>query len=195
MTATDDKPWAHPYGVPLTSHPRRYRVRDRRTNEVVVRHTNLAWDPYTLSLHHELAETEQHLGDAAAHLVQLACAYFYAEDADYEPLEGVPSIAVSDDEVRARIWRLEQGENRREAVGSGMRNSRKSEYYRLTELPWETQRALVERLEELRIAWDFEWLDEATDLPAGAKAAPPLTYADPIWEELYGRGADEGVPV
>ena len=56
--------------------------------------------------------------------------------------------------MRERIARLEQGENVREAERTGL------EYYPLAELPFDQQRALVERIEDHKQRWAFEILGE-----------------------------------
>ena len=181
-TGTISNQWADPRGVPADSRPVRYRVRDAHSGRVVERLSEVAWDPYTNTVHHALHPADQHLGNAVADLLQAACGYFYLEDGEYRPIGGVPSVVVSDDEVRARILRLEQGENRREAEGYSMRSNQPVDYYHLTELPFDQQRALVERIEELKVAWDFAWLGVADDQPPGLRGGPLLPYRREVWE-------------
>ena len=56
--------------------------------------------------------------------------------------------------MRERIARLEQGENVRESERTGL------EYYPLAELPFDQQRALVERIEDHKQRWAFAILGE-----------------------------------
>jgi hypothetical protein len=102
--------------------------------------------------YHSLHVEDQPFADAIVALVQQACAYFFATDDAYEPLAGVGDVVVSDGEVRARIERLDGGENTREAART--RLSR----YPLTDLPFDQQRALVEQIEVLKREWQFEIL-------------------------------------
>lgn len=73
---------------------------------------------------------------------------------DYRP------HAVSDDEVRERIHRLDKGENTREAE----RTSKRS--YPISELPWDQQRALIEQVERLKRKWAFEIIGEVEESPS-----------------------------
>ena len=95
---------------------------------------------------HALAPQDQLFADRYADLLQQAATYLYAPDAIYEPLEGVRDVVVSDDDVRERIRRIDGGENTREAVR--YRGSDEARYP-FGDLPFDQQRALVERIDEL----------------------------------------------
>ena len=95
-------------------------------------------------------------------LVQRASAYFSAPDDEYEPLDGIAEMRLTDEEVRVRIARLEQGENTREA------EREKKQFYPLGELPFEQQRALIEQIEALKQQWQFEILGEVETPAASA---------------------------
>lgn len=148
--------WAEPDGY-AESPPRvRYRILDRKSNEVVEHLTVSEYDHGRGRQYLSLAPDDQEFAEEIVALIQRACAYFYEPDEKYEPLEGVPDLIISDDEVRRRIERLEKGENTREAERSG------KGYYPLTDLPFDQQRALVEQIEVLKRRWHFEILG---DLP------------------------------
>jgi hypothetical protein len=145
--------WAEPEGYTQGPPPVRYRIRDD-SGEVVERETSVAYDHGRQRYYHALGAKDQHFADAIVTLIQAACAYFHAAESEYEPLEGVPEIRITDDDVAARIERLEGGENTREAERTRMT------YYPLTDLPFEQQRALVEQIEALKQRWQFEILGE-----------------------------------
>lgn len=153
MTQRKSNAWAAPEGYAAPPPPVRYRIRER-DGGVVERQTSVAFDAVRSRYYHALAVQDQHFADAIVALVQRACAYFHAPDDAYEPLEGVADVVLTDAEVRERIHRLEQGENRREAERTG------KQYYPLAELPWDQQRALVEQIEVLKRDWEFEILGE-----------------------------------
>ena len=146
--------WAEPEGYEQGPPPVRYRIRDE-SGEVVERETSVAYDHGRQRYYHALGAKDQHFADEIVTLIQAACAYFHAAESEYEPLEGVPEMRITDDEVAARIERLERGENTREAERTRMT------YYPLTDLPFEQQRALVEQIESLKQRWRFEILGEA----------------------------------
>ena len=146
--------WAGPEGYEHGPPPVRYRIRDD-SGEVVYRETSVAYDHGRQRYYHGLGAKDQHFADEIVTLIQAACAYFHAAESEYEPLGGVPETRISDDEVAARIERLERGENTREAERTRM------SYYPLTDLPFEQQRALVEQIEALKRRWRFEILGEA----------------------------------
>ena len=154
--------WAQPDGY--EDHPPtvRYRIRGP-SGRVVERRTAVAFDSGRRRYYHALAPEDQPFGDAIVRLIQGACSYFCAPDEEYEPLDGAPDIRLSDSEVAARIERLERGENTREAERTGL------QYYPLTELPFDQQRALVEQIEALKQHWQFEMIGE--DAPEGSDAA------------------------
>ena len=155
--------WAEPEGCELEPPRVRYRIRDS-AGAVVERMTSIAYDSGRKRYYHSLAPHDQGFADALVALIQQACGYFVAGGKDYEPLEGVSAVHISDDEVAARVARLEQGENVREAERT------RKEFYPLTELPWDQQRALVEQIEALKQRWAFAILGEA-EAPAAARRA------------------------
>lgn len=156
-----DNRWAGPDGYEQEPPRVRYRIRDA-SGDVVDHLTSVAYDPKRRRYFHSLAPSDQHFADQLVALIQQACGFFYAPDGEYEALEGVASSAISDAEVRDRIDRLERGENTREAERTDM------EYYPLTALPFDQQRALVEQIEEMKVTWAFEIVGE--EAPASAVA-------------------------
>lgn len=148
--------WASPEGFESRPPAVRYRIRDAATGQVVERRTQDLRDSgrgrYFVSLH----SLDQDFAGEIVQLVQRACGYFYLSPDEYRPLEGVPDVVVSDDEVRERIHRLDKGENTREAE----RTAKKA--YPITELPWDQQRALIEQVERLKRDWGFEIIGEDT---------------------------------
>ena len=165
MTANDPtNRWADPQGYEREPPRVRYRVRDH-SGQVVERMTSLAYDSGRERYYHSLAPHDQGFADALVELIQQACGYFAAGDEGYEPLAGVSEVRVTDDEVAARIARLEQGENVREAERTSKR------FYPLSELPWDQQRALVEQIEALKQRWAFEILGEAEPPDAARRAS------------------------
>ena len=84
-----------------------------------------------------------------------AAAFFYAPDDVYRPLDGVPDIAISDEDVRERIRRIDGGENTREATR--YRGSPEARYP-FGKLPFDQQRALIEQIEAFKREWQFELL-------------------------------------
>lgn len=87
----------------------------------------------------------------------LDCATGVRGEADERPEHPYRATVLTDDEVRTRIDRINQGENTREAERS------KLKFYPLDELPFETQRALIERIEECKRAHSFRILGEVKD--------------------------------
>jgi len=83
-------------------------------------------------------------------------------DGEYAPIDGVEHIRIRDEEVSARIARLEQGENVREAERTSL------EYYPIAELPFDQQRALIERIEKHKQRWQFEIIGEEVRVAAAA---------------------------
>lgn len=159
--------WAEPEGYPQAPPRVRYRIRapkagsdglipsDRFENRV----TSIAYDGVVKAHFHSLAPFDQHFADKITDLVQKACSYFYADE--WEPLEGSDEVRISDEEVRTRIDRLNRGENFREAARlSRSSASPKKLHYPLDELPWDQQRALIERIEALKAEWGFEIIGE-----------------------------------
>ncbi len=148
-----EKQWAEPEGYTDPPPPVRYRIRDH-DGAVVERETAVAYDHGRGRSYHSLAPEDQEFADEIVNLIQRACGYFYAPDGEYEPLEGVNEVRITDDQVRERIERLEQGENIREAERTRQAS------YPLTELPWDQQRSLVEQIEAHKQRWHFEILGE-----------------------------------
>lgn len=153
--------WAEPEGYEAEPARVRYRIRDA-SGAVVERATSVAYDSKRKRYFHSLAAFDQPFADGIVDIIQAACAYFHAPEDEYEPIAGVEHIRVTDDEVTARIARLEQGENVREAERTNL------EYYPLAELPFDQQRALVERIEDHKQRWHFEIVGE--EIPAAASA-------------------------
>ena len=146
--------WAAPKGFEANPPPVRYRIAGA-DGALVERETERAFDAGRQRHYHALHVQDQHFGDAVTALVQQACGYFYAPDETYAPLAGVADVVVPDDDVRARIERLDGGENTREAERTQLRR------YPLAELPFDQQRALVEQIEALKRVWRFEILGPA----------------------------------
>ena len=148
-----DNRWADPSGYEAEPTRVRYSIRDASGN-VVERVTSVAYDSKRQRYFHSLAAFDQQFADELVEIIQSASAYFYAADDEYEPIDGIEEIRLSDDEVSERIARLEQGENVREAERTGL------EYYPLAELPFDQQRALIERVEAHKQQWAFEIIGE-----------------------------------
>src|SRR5438093_12824026 len=140
--------WNLPEGYAERPAPVRYRIKS--ASGVVERFTGQALDPITRRWHHALSPEDHDLSLQIRGLIQQACGYFYASEEDYQPLDGVPDLVISDDDVKERIRRMDLGENTREAVRTG------SQRYPFAELPWEQQRALVEQIEAVRRGFEFE---------------------------------------
>ena len=153
--------WAEPDGYDAEPPRVRYRIRDA-SGATVERATSVAYDSKRKRYFHSLAAFDQPFADGIVDLIQAACAYFHAPEGEYAPIEGVEQIRISDDEVRARIARLEQGENVREAERTSL------EYYPIGELPFDQQRALIERIEEHKQHWQFEIIGEEVRAAAAA---------------------------
>ena len=151
--------WADPAGYDAEPARVRYQIKDA-SGKVVERITSVAYDSKRQRYYQSLAAFDQQFADELVDLIQAACAYFYAPDDEYEPLAGIAEIRLSDDEVRARIARLEQGEKVREAERTGL------EHYPLAELPFDQQRALIERIEDHKQRWGFAILGEEAQAAA-----------------------------
>jgi len=147
--------WAEPEGYETRPPAVRYRIRSTR-GKIEEHRTVPTQDPHIGDRwFHALAPQDQLFADRYADLLQQAATYFYAPDELYQPLEGVPDVVISDDEVRDRIRRIDGGENTREATRyRGTAEAR----YPFAELPFEQQRALVEHIEALKREWSFELL-------------------------------------
>lgn len=123
-----------------------YRIRNHLGQIVVRKVEDTGFGP---ALHPD----DQAFADAIVAEVQEACQYFYQADPAHYP--GCPEIdGITDDEVRERIARLDEGENRREAERTKLLR------YPLSDLPWDRQRALIERVERLKRQWNFERLSD-----------------------------------
>lgn len=168
--------WADPAGFPPPLAPPAvaYRILDRRTGTVVTHRTSSMWDSWRGARFRALDEADQEFAAEIRTIIQRACRYFYAPDGEYVPMGGWNGCTVTDDEVRARIDRLDRGENSREAYrDKGDENAR----YPLDRLPWAQQRALVEQIERVKAEWRFEIIGEV-DGPAELLAIPQDYMAD-----------------
>ena len=174
---TDVDPRNDPAGYPPSEPPQRYRIREvvrprpfgaryqlrgshdpeYELGDVVERVTSVSFDTVNHAYYHSLHEADQLYADLCARITQEACRYFY--DPTWEPMAGVDDIAISDDEVRESVRRLDLGENKREADRTFKPR------FVLSDLPWAEQRALVERLYALRREFQFEKIG-AVSLPA-----------------------------
>ena len=151
-----------PDGMPKNSQGGpRYQLRDNPAvpeyflGEVVERETVPTYDFHIKSWHQAFDERDQLFPDLIVALEQAVCAYFYAPDEEYTPLDVVPAFDAADDEVRARIRRINEGENAREAV-RGMQQQ-----YDFSALPFDQQRALISQIEELKRRFRFEIIGPA----------------------------------
>ena len=125
--------------------------------------TTVSWDSVTNRYHQALGDgtAQQLYSDLCTAQIQEACRWFYDSTWADTPFNGVMDITLTDDEVRTSISRLDLGENYREAAayrldygsigGSIVPHLR----YVFTELPWKRQRALIERLYDIRREWGF----------------------------------------
>jgi hypothetical protein len=166
----DLDPRNDPAGYPATEPPQRYRIREvvrprpfgaryqlRGTGDpeyelgnVVERMTSVSFDTINHAYYHALHEADQLYADLCSRTAQEACRWFY--DPEWQPMPGVADIAITDDEVRESIRRLDLGENKREADRTFKPR------FVLSELPWTEQRSLIERLYALRREFQFEKL-------------------------------------
>jgi hypothetical protein len=147
--------WADPAGFETRPPAVRYRIRSTR-GKIEEHRTVPTQDPHAGDRwFHALAPQDQLFADRYADLLQQAATYFYAPDDIFQPMEGVPEVVVSDEEVRERIHRIDGGENTREAVR--YRGSDEARYP-FSDLPFDQQRALVEQIESLKREWCFELL-------------------------------------
>ena len=147
--------WADPEGVESRPPAVRYRIRTPR-GKIEEHRTVPTQDPHILNRwFHALAPQDQLFADRYADLLQQAAAFFYAPDDVYRPLDGVPDIAISDEDVRERIRRIDGGENTREATR--YRGSPEARYP-FGKLPFDQQRALIEQIEAFKREWQFELL-------------------------------------
>lgn len=147
--------WADPAGFEARPPAVRYRIRGMR-GKLEEHRTVPTQDPHAGDRwFHALAPQDQLFADRYADLLQAAAMYFYAPEEIYQPLTGAPDIVISDAEVRERIRRIDGGENTREALR--YRGSEEARYP-FGALPFDQQRALVERIEALKREWSFELL-------------------------------------
>lgn len=131
---------------------RMYEIKDAKTDTVQVRRMRWNWAPQTNAWHEELAIADQKFTNDLLDIVQQACSYFYADDADYIPMEIIQGFVPSDDEVRERIQRGHNGELKREA-----QRTRKKQYD-IPSLPWNQQQALMSHINKLRDDWSYRKL-------------------------------------
>ncbi len=135
----------------------RYKLRDNPIvpeyylGEVVTHATDPTFDFTLHTWHQALAETDQLVADFISARIQAACAYFYEPDETYSPLGLVDGCDLSDDEIRERIRRINDGENYRESERSRTLNR-----YDLSALPFDQQRALISQIEEVKRHFRFE---------------------------------------
>lgn len=161
--------WADPAGFESRPNPVKYRI--RYGDNVVERFTQQAIDPITKRWHHSLNANDHAMSLEIRSFIQQACSYYYADAENYTPLQSLPWIEISDEEVRARIDRLNRGENMREAVRTH------SAQYPFDELPWDQQRALIEQIEAVKQRWGFEIVGESAE-------PTPNPFAQPIADRL-----------
>ncbi len=170
--------WATPEGFSERPPPIRYRILDKPSGKVVEHRTSVMADYYKGGNYfHALAYSDQEYSYGIRKLIQTACGWFYAPDGEYEPLSSVPGIVVTDDEVRERIARIDDGENTREALRAHKKR------YPLVELPFEQQRALIEQIERHKAEWSFELLGEADPNTPPPEPEPPTDYPYGYYEE------------
>ena len=168
-----DNRWAEPEGYKEKPPVVAYRILDRDSGEVVIRQTTATEDPHRRGASYLAFDgRDQVFADEIIALVQRVCSFFYQKD-DYAPMGGWEPSTASDDEVKARIRRLNLGENTREAERVGRHA------YPLDELPWAQQRALIEQIDRLKAKWQFEIVgenDTAVEAPAPAWSGPTPAY-------------------
>lgn len=147
----------------------RYQIRGTvdpayQLGEVEEHQTVVTFDGKVKRWFHALAEEDQLYADLCTRIIQRSCGYFFDKDWAPTPHAGV---VVTDAQVRESIWRLDLGENRREALRTGKPR------YVLTDLPWHEQRGLIMALYNLRQEWGFEKLG-----PVSPPAAAPYAFLD-----------------
>ena len=157
-------------GTPLPPKPMTYRIRHIRfpdgyptrfalmdnftwpeyeLGDVETHSTLPAFDYHRQVYYHALSSADQFFADRCTALIQRACEWFYKPDGEYEPMEGVADIVVTDAEIARRIRQIDLGENTREAE----RTVKK--HYPISELPYDQQRALIENLDALAREFGF----------------------------------------
>lgn len=118
----------------------RYRIkRNGELVEVSARHSDRGW---------ALRDEDHLFAEAVAFEIEKACIYFHKPEAEY-PFNPEFSV-LTQEEVRARVFRLDQGEHKREA---------KNKRFPLCELPIEWQVALIANLDQLAFEHGFEKLE------------------------------------
>lgn len=170
--------WADPAGYAEQPKPIAYRILDHGIMRE--RRTQPAYDGPRKRWFHALAPEDQRFADSIAGIVQEACRYFYADD--WTPMPGDDTVVVSDDEVRERIHRLNKGENEREPERVRMYKGPKDAAYPLDRLPWATQRALIERIEAYKQAYQFEFIGPTEPAPEREYVEQP--YPVDYWAEV-----------
>lgn len=130
---------------------------------MVIRTTARAQDPVNKRWYHSLHADDQGYAYVITNLVQEAATYFFASDEAYIPIEGVDGIIISDEEVVERIHRLTYGENEREARRTARANQRDREFFLFDTLPFDQQRALIERIEAKKLESGFSIIGEMSE--------------------------------
>ena len=97
--------WAEPEGFEQTPSPVRYRIRDE-DGAVVEHETSVTYDRGRDRFYHSLGPDDQPFADEIVDLIQAACSHFTEAEGEAAPLEGVPDVQISDEEVTQRIERL-----------------------------------------------------------------------------------------
>jgi hypothetical protein len=139
-----------PYG-----YPTRFALMDNvswpayELGEVETHRTLPAFDYSVQRYFHALNSADQFFADRCTALIQRACEWFYKPDGEYEPMEGVADIIVTDTEIDRRIAQIDLGENTREAKRTAKQR------YPISELPYDQQRALIENLDALAHEFGF----------------------------------------
>jgi hypothetical protein len=128
---------------------RMYEIKDTTTPVIHTRRMKWHYAPQTHAWHEELDYRDQQFANELLDIVQQACSYFYADDADYVPMEIIQGFVPSDAEVRERIQRGHTGELQREA-----QRVRKKQYD-IPSLPWDQQQALMSHINKLRSDWKY----------------------------------------
>jgi|TARA_R110000824_G_scaffold10817_5_gene47352 hypothetical protein len=126
-----------------------YEIKGAKSNTVQLRRMEWHYAPQTGMWHEMLQSADQQFANELLQIVQKACAYFYQDDDEYEPMEIVQGFVPSDDEVRERIQRGHTGELRREAQRTRLKQ------YDIPSLPWDQQQALISHINKLRVEWSY----------------------------------------
>lgn len=160
--------WAEPDGFPEKPTPVVYRIRDDN-GDVITRKTLQLRDTVTNTWYHSLHSADQKFADQLVHLVQLACEWFTTlTPAEFD---GWPEANLGDAAIRTRIHRINRGENERERDRvNEYKDGAKVKSYPLDELPWQRQRALIERIEQHKANYSFEIIGEAETAPDASES-------------------------